>query len=240
MLKLDSSKQRDTSKTTSPETLLQELYSYAWLSWSQIPNCYQQLSRGFAVLLNHPLDSSSTPSGSISEPRLRLSSALHTTAIPPPACLDAKQKTKPTGSPCYCCRELWGNRSCCEGVVVISSLLDADSVVWAPRRALCAGLPEHTWGSFHKGCCKAQGGRAVHSQPSLTPPCLTASNHARLRQILFSPRWTFLFFPLDKTGGSCFDRNQFCWLLKWNLCAHCRQGINQSQKSQNGLGWKWP
>lgn len=100
VLKLDSSKQRDTSKTTSPETLLQELYSYAWLSWSQIPNCYQQLSWGFAVLLNHPLDSSSTPSGSISEPRLRLSSALHTTAIPPPACLDAKQKTKPTGSPC--------------------------------------------------------------------------------------------------------------------------------------------
>lgn len=68
--------------------------------------------------------------------------------------------------------------------MVISSLLDADSLVWAPRRALCAGLPEHTWGSFYKGCCKAQGGRAVHSQPGLTLPCLTASNHARLRQIL--------------------------------------------------------
>lgn len=172
-LKLDSSKQRDT-QTTSPETLLQELYSYTWLSWSQIPDCYQQLSQGFALLLNHPSDSSSTPSSSIPEAHLGLS--LHSTA-PPQQRAWLPNKHQPHWLLCCCCTELWGTLSA--PGTVLSSLL---GVAWAPHRAPCAGLPEHTWGSFCKGCCKAQGGRAVHSQGSLTLPCLTASSHPHLRQ----------------------------------------------------------
>lgn len=92
VIKLDSSKQRDTSKNTSPEALLWQLYSYALLNQSQIPNCYQQLSQGFAVLLNCSLDSPSTSSSNISEPHFGISSAPHTAAILPPERLDAKKK----------------------------------------------------------------------------------------------------------------------------------------------------
>lgn len=92
----------------------------------------------------------------------------------PHQCAGCQTKNQTHRSPLLLLQRTLREQSSCDGVMAISSLLDAESVVWAPHRALCAGLPQHTWGSFCKGCCKAQGGWAVHSQLSLTLPCLTS------------------------------------------------------------------
>lgn len=106
-VRFESNHQRSNWTVQNKETLVKaparrlfsDSFIHTLLTESQTPNCYQQLSQGFAVLLNGPLDSSSTSPSNISEPHFR-SALCNNTTTSTPGC---QTKKKPTGSHSYWC-----------------------------------------------------------------------------------------------------------------------------------------